>query len=72
MKIEQNIDQAYISADYFPDSEVIPMLNILSEFSLNLQQVSTGKTWMDFGGWSPARLLHAGLNSGLMCKAGKT
>jgi hypothetical protein len=22
---------------------------------------------MDFGGWSPARLLHAGLNSGLMC-----
>jgi hypothetical protein len=23
--------------------------------------------WMDFGGWSPARLLHAGLNSGLMC-----
>jgi hypothetical protein len=24
--------------------------------------------WMDFGGWSPARLLHAGLNSGLMCK----
>jgi hypothetical protein len=40
MKIEQKIDQAY----YFPDSEVIPMLNILSEFSLNLQQVSTGKT----------------------------
>jgi hypothetical protein len=24
--------------------------------------------WMDFRGWSPARLLHAGLNSGLMCK----
>jgi hypothetical protein len=22
---------------------------------------------LDFGGWSPARLLHAGLNSGLMC-----
>jgi hypothetical protein len=44
MKIEQKIDQAYISADYFLDSEVIPMLNILSEFSLNLQQVSTGKT----------------------------
>jgi hypothetical protein len=44
MKIEQKIDQAYISADYFPDSEIIPMLNILSEFSLNLQQVSTGKT----------------------------
>jgi hypothetical protein len=48
MKIEQKIDQAYISADYFPDSvipdRVIPMLNILSEFSLNLQQVSTGKT----------------------------
>jgi hypothetical protein len=44
MKIEQKIDQAYNSADYFPDSEVIPMLNILSEFSLNLQQVSTGKT----------------------------
>jgi hypothetical protein len=24
-------------------------------------------TWMDFGGWSPERLLHAGLNTGLMC-----
>jgi hypothetical protein len=23
--------------------------------------------WMDFGGWSLARLLHAGLKSGLMC-----
>jgi hypothetical protein len=44
MKIEQKIDQAYISADCFPDSEVIPMLNILSEFSLNLQHVTTGKT----------------------------
>jgi hypothetical protein len=44
MKIEQKIDQAYISAVCFPDSEVIPMLNILSEFSLNLQLVSTGKT----------------------------
>jgi hypothetical protein len=27
--------------------------------------------WMDFGGWSPARLLHAGLNSGLMCNPGR-
>jgi hypothetical protein len=44
MKIEQKIERAYIFADYFPDSEVIPMLNILSEFSLNSQQVSTGKT----------------------------
>jgi hypothetical protein len=44
MKIEQKTDQAYISADYFPDSEVIPMLNILSEISLDLQQVSTRKT----------------------------
>jgi hypothetical protein len=42
MKFEQKIDQANISADYFPDSEVIPMLNILSELSLILQQVSTG------------------------------
>jgi hypothetical protein len=24
--------------------------------------------WMDFGGWSPVRLLHTGLNSGLMRK----
>jgi hypothetical protein len=30
--------------------------------------------WMDFGGWRvefPARLLHAGLNSGLMCNSGR-
>jgi hypothetical protein len=27
--------------------------------------------WMDFGGWSPVRLLHAGLNSGLMCNPGR-
>jgi hypothetical protein len=27
--------------------------------------------WMDFGGWSPARLLHVGLNSGLMCNPGR-
>jgi hypothetical protein len=27
--------------------------------------------WMDFGGWSPDRLLHAGLNTGLMCNPGR-
>jgi hypothetical protein len=27
--------------------------------------------WVDFGGWSPARLPHAGLNSGLMCNPGR-
>jgi hypothetical protein len=27
--------------------------------------------WMDFGGWSLSRLLHAGLNSGLMCSPGR-
>jgi hypothetical protein len=27
--------------------------------------------WMDFGGWSPERLLHAGLNTGLMCNPGR-
>jgi hypothetical protein len=45
MKIEQKNYQLYNSADIFPDSEVIPMLKISSEFSLNLQQVSTGKTY---------------------------
>jgi hypothetical protein len=44
MKIEQKIDQAYISADYFTDSEVIPMSNILSEFSLNF---TTSINWKD-------------------------
>ena len=27
--------------------------------------------WMEFGGWTREQLLHAGLDSGLMCNPGK-
>jgi hypothetical protein len=47
----------------------IKKFSILKIFSKVEVQKLDG--WMDFGGWSLSRLLHAGLNSGLMCNPGR-